>query len=119
SYGTSTHELCSQDDVRGLQRFGERATFFRRVCLGVKGVLVNARDVGVAFQLDLGDLESFADLIDVYQGIRVHALRLKSGAAQASRERHGEAAGVCGAEQLFGVGPFSTLESGGERVTSL
>src|SRR5207237_7389096 len=78
--------------------------------------LVDARYLGFGAQLDLGDAEPGVGLVEVHVRRRVDARRGEARLGQAVGERHREAAGVGGGDELLGICAGAVLEAGAERV---
>jgi hypothetical protein len=66
--------------------------------------VVQSGNVGFGFELNLCDREYSADLFDFDSGFRVYPRGYELNSRKLRSQRHCEAAGVSGAEQLFGVG---------------
>src|SRR5206468_3539836 len=82
--------------------------------------VVDARNLGLGLQLDPGDGEPFADLLELHLRARVDARRRQSRARKVRGQRHREAPGVSGADQLLRVGGgLAFLESGFERIRAV
>src|SRR6185369_3521179 len=112
----STEELGVQADVDAGQGLGDGAPFLGLLGVLLERRLVDPRHLGLVVELDAGDLEALAYLLQVDFGRGGDALRIESRAAETGRQRHRKAAGVRGADQLFGIGPLGFLEARAEGV---
>src|SRR5215210_948068 len=115
----SAGEAGVEGDLDAAQGLGDGAAFLGLAGLLLEGGFVDARHRGVVVELDAGDLEALAYLLEVDLGAGGDARGLESRAAEAGREGHREAAGVGGADQLLGVGAARLLEARAERVAPL
>src|SRR6202022_761703 len=81
--------------------------------------LIDAWHVGVGFEVDAGDGEALADLVqgDLRRGMDPR--RRVARAGQAVRQCHREAARVGRGNQFLGVAPRAALEPGAEAVLPL
>ena len=66
--------------------------------------------------MDLGDGKAVALLFQRHIGLGVHLVGLEAGLAQDQRQRHGETAGMGGADQFLGIGAGLAFEAAGEAV---
>src|SRR6185295_1090963 len=106
-------------DLDAAEGLGDGAAFLGLAGGFLEGRFVVARHFGLVVEFDAGDLEALAHLLDVHLGRGGDALGREAGAAEAGRERHREAAGVRGADQLLGIGASRFLEARAERVAAL
>src|SRR3977135_3143473 len=101
----------------GVERdLGIEHARYRTIHLGVGRDLVEflGVDAGHArarLQIDGGDRPVARHLLERDRGVGGELLRREAGAAERSRERHGEAARMGGTEQLLRVGADAVLEA--------
>ena len=69
--------------------------------------------------MHFGDSESAISLVQRHRGGGVDALGGEVGAAELSAERHGEASGVGGGQQLLWIRPDAALKARTEAVLRL
>lgn len=103
----------------GFEKFGDRAAGFRGFDGGVEFGLIGAGNAGHEVEMRLGDGETVADFFERYGGGGFEFFGGEAGAAELRRKSHGEAAGVGGGEELFGIGADATFEAGVEGVGGL
>src|ERR1700710_1708119 len=115
----SAHQPRVERDLDAAQGLRDRAPLLGLAGLLLEGRVVDARHLGLVVELDAGDLEAFAHLLEVDLGGGGDALGGDPGAAEAGGEGHREAAGVGGSDQLLGVGGRPLLEAGAEGVLPL
>src|SRR3712207_5231331 len=88
----SAFELGVEADLGARQRLRDRTALLRRLRLAAALVGVYPGDARACAQLDAGDLEPLAGLVQVDVGVGLDALHLVAGAPERSGERHREAA---------------------------
>src|SRR5690349_7647823 len=66
--------------------------------------------------MDGGNGKAVSHFIEADFGICLHALRRELGLAENKRQRHREASGVCGPDELFGIGAGLALEAAAEAI---
>src|SRR5271166_4816061 len=103
----------------GVENLGDRA-----VLLGIAGHpsergLIEVRHLGAQRQSRPTDAESLTLRLKSDRSLGRELGRRKACALQLKGERHGEASGMGGGDQLFGVGAPLVLEPGPERIRGL
>ena len=100
----------------GVEQLGHGAAGFRGVHGFIEGFLGCARDFGSQRQMAFGDGEAAVLLFQVDGAGGIERLRLEAGSGELRGQSHGEATGVRGGEQLFGVRSRALLETAVERI---
>src|SRR5436309_3347944 len=114
------HEPRVQVNLRSGQRLRHGTVLLGVQRIPLKCRVVDARNLGLGLQLDPGDGEPFADLLELHLRARVDARRRQPRARKVRGQRHREAPGVSGADQLLRVGGgLAFLESGFERIRAV
>jgi tripartite-type tricarboxylate transporter receptor subunit TctC len=106
----SAHERRIQRDLR-VQQLGHGTAGLRLGGELVELRLVGARHLRLQGEMHGGDGEAVGDLVERDLGGGVHALGGELGLAEDQRQRHGEAAGMGGADQLLGIGAGLAFEA--------
>lgn len=109
------YQLRIQRD-RGVEDFRDRTVLF--------GVAGHAGEVGFGEvrrlraqgQRGLADAESRAVLLERDRGLGGELCRREARGLKLERQRHREASGMGGGDQLFGIGALLVLEAGLERI---
>src|SRR6516165_5316376 len=99
SSGGGHEQLRDQVNLRSSQRLGNRT-----VLLGIKRNslecrIVNARNVGFSLKLNAGDRKRLSNSVQFDVGYGMDAIRRNPCLGKLRGQRHGEAAGVGGADQ--------------------
>jgi hypothetical protein len=81
-----------------------------------KFCLIDAGDLGLQGQMHRGDGKTVGHFLQRDVGLGLHVLGGELGLAKDQRQRHGEAGGVGGADQLFRVGARLAFEAAGEAI---
>src|SRR5262249_53976358 len=81
--------------------------------------LVEIRNGSVQRQCRLADAEALAFWIETDGGFGCKLGRREARGLQLERQRHGEATGMSGGDQFFGIGTLFVFEAGLERVGRL
>src|SRR5215813_10004197 len=120
SSGCWHEQLRRQVNLRSSQRLGNRT-----VLLGIKRNslecrIVNARNVGFSLKLNAGDRKRLSNFVQFDVGYGMDAIRRNPRLGKLCGQRHGEAAGVGGADQLFWIRRrLSFFQSGLKGVWAL
>src|SRR5277367_1313135 len=101
---------------RGVEDLGDRA-----VLLGVAGHsskpgFVQVRHLAAQRQSRATDAESLPLGLESDRGLSIELCGRVAGGLQLKGQRHGEASGVSGGDQLFGICAFFVLEAGPEEI---
>src|SRR5262249_29980407 len=116
---TSAGQAGVELDVDAGERLGDRAVLLGGLGLLAEGGVVDAGPVGGRGELAARGAKPAVGALEVDAGRRVDRVRGVSGALEAGGERHREATGVGGADQLLGIRSRAVLEARGERVLAL
>src|SRR6266699_4937765 len=111
---------CLQVDLRSGQRLRHGTVLLGVQRIPLKRRLVDARNVGLGLQLDPGDGEPFADLLQGDFRAGLDARRREARTRKLRSQCHREAPGVGSADQLLRVGGcLAFLESRLERIRAV
>src|SRR6266851_4457540 len=103
----------------GLEKLGNGATGFRGLDRGIEFGFVRTGDAGDEIEMALGDAEAVSHFFEADGGGGFQFLRGETGAAELRGKSHGEATGVRGGEQLFGIGTHTVFKTGAEGILGL
>src|SRR5271155_2316151 len=112
----SGFEFGVEGDHRAAEELGDGASGLGVGGGGVEGFGGGAGDLGYEVEMDLGDGEAGVGLLQRDRRSGADALGGEVGGAELSAERHAEASGVRGGEQLFRVGAYAVLKARAEAV---
>src|SRR5208282_3874377 len=111
----SGNQPRAHGDFRIVQ-FGDGTAGFRGFHRGVEFGFVRAGNIGDEIEMALGDGEAVSDL---FERDRASGLQLRggdSGAAELRGKSHGEAAGMRGRKQFFGIRADTVFEARAEGI---
>ncbi len=103
----------------GLEKLGNGAAGFRGLDRGIEFGFVRAGDASDEIEMALGNAEAVSHFFEADGGGGFQFLRGETGAAELRGKSHGEATGVRGGEQLFGIGTHTVFKTGAEGILGL
>src|SRR6185295_6742927 len=110
--GAASRELRHHRDLNvALDRLRQRAVLLRGFRRLYERGLIDVRNPAAHVECAAGHFGRAVYGFDRDGRARFDARRGVTGLLEGGRERHAEAAGVSGGEQLFGVRPFLSLEA--------
>src|SRR5712691_3999169 len=103
----------------GLEKLGNGAAGFRGLDRGIEFGFVRAGDASDEIEMALGNAEAVSHFFEADGGGGFQFLRGETGAAELRGKSHGEATGVRGGEQFFGIGAHAVFKTGAEGILGL
>src|SRR6266849_5255950 len=103
----------------GLEKLGNGATGFGGLDRGIELGFVRTGDAGDEIEMALGDAEAVSDFFEADGGGGFKFLCRETGVAELCGKGHGEATGVRGGEQFFGIGAHAVFKTGAEGILGL
>src|SRR5579863_1315005 len=103
-------QLGVEGDLGGGDQLGDRAARLGRLGGALELGLVRVGELHRDLEVRGRDREAGLDLVERDGSLRVDVLRREAHLLQLRRQRHREAAGVRGGDQLFGAGAGAGLE---------
>ena len=112
---SSVLQLETQSDVRLIKlrnRTSRLGVLYRRL----ERLLAGAGHLGLQLQMALRDRETIGQFFERDGARRLQTLRRQPRQPKLRGERHGEASGVRGGQQLLGIGPLPVFKSRPEGI---